>query len=112
MDLQQAFIKVKSIKQENFLLDGMYSENRYWGWKAFNEDCNAIQTALTNHLADFGPSQEAPAFYETITADKMCIRDSINSDELVEVTPEHIRLRKAILDRTIRGRNAKNARKG
>ena len=36
----------------------------------------------------------------------------INSDELVEVTPEHIRLRKAILDRTIRGRNAKNARKG
>ena len=36
----------------------------------------------------------------------------INSDELVEVTPEHIRLRKAILDRTIRGRNDKNARKG
>ena len=57
MNLQQAFIKVKSIKQENFLLDGTYNENRYWGWKAFNEDCNAIQTALTNHLADFGPSQ-------------------------------------------------------
>ena len=35
----------------------------------------------------------------------------INNDELVEVTPENIRLRKAILDRTIRGRNAKNARK-
>lgn len=62
MDLQQAFIKVKSIKQENFLLDGTYSEKRYWGWKAFNEDCNAIQTALTNHLADFGPSQEALPF--------------------------------------------------
>jgi len=29
----------------------------------------------------------------------------------VEVTPEHVRLRKAILDRTIRGRAAKNARK-
>lgn len=35
----------------------------------------------------------------------------INEDELVEVTPTNIRLRKAILDRTIRGRNAKNARK-
>jgi len=35
----------------------------------------------------------------------------INSDELVEVTPKNIRLRKAILDRTVRGRNAKNARK-
>ena len=36
----------------------------------------------------------------------------INNDEMVEVTPEHIRLRKSILDRTVRGRNAKNARKG
>lgn len=35
----------------------------------------------------------------------------INEDELVEVTPSNIRLRKAILDRTIRGRAAKNARK-
>ena len=35
----------------------------------------------------------------------------INEDELVEVTPGNIRLRKAILDRTIRGRAAKNARK-
>jgi len=36
----------------------------------------------------------------------------INNDELVEVTPKSIRLRKAILDRTVRGRAAKNARKG
>ena len=35
----------------------------------------------------------------------------INDDELVEVTPKSIRLRKAILDRTVRGRAAKNARK-
>ncbi|MBR6013613.1 MAG: translational GTPase TypA [Selenomonadaceae bacterium] len=35
----------------------------------------------------------------------------INDDELVEVTPTSIRLRKAILDRTTRGRNAKNSRK-
>ena len=35
----------------------------------------------------------------------------INEDELVEVTPEHVRLRKAILDRTARGRANKNARK-
>ena len=35
----------------------------------------------------------------------------INEDELVEVTPKSIRLRKAILDRTTRGRAAKNARK-
>ena len=35
----------------------------------------------------------------------------INDDELVEVTPENIRLRKAILDRTARGRAANNARK-
>ena len=35
----------------------------------------------------------------------------INKDELVEVTPGNIRLRKAILDRTIRGRAAKNAKK-
>ena len=35
----------------------------------------------------------------------------INDDELVEVTPENIRLRKSILDRTARGRAAKNARK-
>ena len=35
----------------------------------------------------------------------------INEDELVEVTPGNIRLRKAILDRTTRGRAAKNARK-
>ena len=35
----------------------------------------------------------------------------INDDELVEVTPTSIRLRKTILDRTTRGRNAKNARK-
>ena len=36
----------------------------------------------------------------------------INDDELVEVTPQSIRLRKAVLDRTTRGRAAKNARKG
>ncbi len=35
----------------------------------------------------------------------------INKDELVEVTPGNIRLRKAVLDRTARGRAAKNARK-
>ena len=35
----------------------------------------------------------------------------INDDELVEVTPSSIRLRKAVLDRTTRGRAAKNARK-
>ena len=35
----------------------------------------------------------------------------INDDELVEVTPKSIRLRKTILDRTVRGRAAKNARK-
>ena len=35
----------------------------------------------------------------------------INDDELVEVTPQSIRLRKTILDRTTRGRLAKNARK-
>ncbi len=35
----------------------------------------------------------------------------INDDELVEVTPTSIRLRKVILDRVIRGRAAKNARK-
>ena len=35
----------------------------------------------------------------------------INDDELVEVTPKSIRLRKTILDRTTRGRAAKNARK-
>ena len=35
----------------------------------------------------------------------------IKDDELVEVTPHSIRLRKAILDRTTRGRMAKNSRK-
>ena len=35
----------------------------------------------------------------------------INDDELVEVTPKSIRLRKTILDCTVRGRAAKNARK-
>ena len=35
----------------------------------------------------------------------------INDDELVEVTPKSIRLRKSILDRTTRGRLAKNSRK-
>ena len=35
----------------------------------------------------------------------------INDDELVEVTPSAIRLRKAVLDRNVRGRAAKNARK-
>jgi len=35
----------------------------------------------------------------------------INDDELVEVTPSSIRLRKAVLDRTARGRAAKNSRK-
>ena len=35
----------------------------------------------------------------------------INDDELVEVTTSSIRLRKAVLDRVIRGRAAKNARK-
>lgn len=35
----------------------------------------------------------------------------INEDELVEVTPGNIRLRKAVLDHTARGRAAKNARK-
>jgi len=35
----------------------------------------------------------------------------INDDELVEVTPSSIRLRKAVLDRVTRGRAAKNARK-
>lgn len=35
----------------------------------------------------------------------------INEDELVEVTPAHIRLRKAILDKNIRGRARKNATK-
>ncbi len=35
----------------------------------------------------------------------------INDDELVEVTPTSIRLRKTVLDRATRGRAAKNARK-
>ena len=35
----------------------------------------------------------------------------INDDEMVEVTPSSIRLRKSILDRNTRGRLAKNARK-
>ena len=35
----------------------------------------------------------------------------INDDELVEVTPSSIRLRKAVLDRQARGRAAKNSRK-
>ena len=35
----------------------------------------------------------------------------INDDELVEVTPTSIRLRKSVLDRVTRGRAAKNARK-
>ncbi|WP_349677786.1 hypothetical protein, partial [Anaerovibrio lipolyticus] len=35
----------------------------------------------------------------------------INDDELVEVTPDSIRLRKAILDKVVRGRASKNARK-
>lgn len=35
----------------------------------------------------------------------------INDDELVEVTPQSIRLRKAVLNHNIRGRAAKNARK-
>ena len=35
----------------------------------------------------------------------------INSDEMVEVTPKNIRMRKSILDRKTRGRDAKNARK-
>ena len=35
----------------------------------------------------------------------------INDDELVEVTPSTIRLRKAVLDRQARGRAAKNSRK-
>ena len=35
----------------------------------------------------------------------------INEDEMVEVTPQNIRLRKTILDKTIRGRASKNARK-
>ena len=35
----------------------------------------------------------------------------INEDELVEVTPENVRLRKAVLDRTARGRASKNSRK-
>ena len=35
----------------------------------------------------------------------------INEDELVEVTPENIRLRKAVLDRAARGRANKNSRK-
>ncbi|MBP2631283.1 MAG: GTP-binding protein TypA, partial [Firmicutes bacterium] len=33
----------------------------------------------------------------------------INKDELVEVTPESVRLRKATLDRTQRGRDRKNS---
>ena len=35
----------------------------------------------------------------------------INKDELVEVTPQSIRLRKTVLDRTARGRDRKNASK-
>ena len=35
----------------------------------------------------------------------------INDDELVEVTPQNIRLRKAVLDHVTRGRASKNARK-
>ena len=35
----------------------------------------------------------------------------INQDEMVEITPDSIRLRKAILDKTIRGRASKNSRK-
>ena len=35
----------------------------------------------------------------------------INDDELVEITPENVRLRKAILDKNIRGRASKNSRK-
>jgi GTP-binding protein len=37
--------------------------------------------------------------------------DFINRDELVEITPEHIRLRKKILQETLRLRGIASARK-
>ena len=37
---------------------------------------------------------------------EMCIRDSIQEDELLEVTPKTIRLRKRILDPILRKRSA------
>lgn len=67
MNLQQGFIRIKRIKQDNFLLDGTYTSQRYLSWKTFNADCHAIQSALNSQLADFGPNKAAPTICETTT---------------------------------------------
>ena len=38
--------------------------------------------------------------------------ETIAPDELVEVTPKSVRLRKAVLDQTVRGRATKRAKVG
>ena len=62
-------------------------------------------------LADYR-TRVKPTTYRTREGRLKACNEVIGHVRLKDLTPEHIRLRKAILDRTIRGRNAKNARKG
>lgn len=50
-----------------------------------------------------------PSDCATVRLDK-CI-EYLNEDELLEVTPESLRIRKSILDRSERGRQTKRAKK-
>ncbi|HEX3539461.1 MAG TPA: translational GTPase TypA [Acidimicrobiales bacterium] len=63
---------------------------------------------LTNHRASSADSYERLYPPQQMSLEQAL--EFIREDECVEVTPKSVRLRKVILDQTIRGRRAKNAK--
>ena len=65
---------------------------------------------LTNHRASSADSYEKLIPHRQLSLEQAL--EFITEDECVEVTPKSVRLRKAVLDSTIRGRAAKRAKTG
>lgn len=69
MNLQEAFERVKGIKQENMLLEGTYDIVRYKQWVHVNNYCDEIKRELADQIMAWGPEKKAPDFYYMLSKD-------------------------------------------
>lgn len=85
MNLQQAFEKVKNIRQDNHLLEGEYSEERQEEWEKFNKDCRTALHSLFLDIAVNGPDAPADEEYEGLTAYNFSWNDDIAAPNIVDL---------------------------
>lgn len=84
MNLQQAFEKVKNIRQDNHLLEGEYSEERQEEWEKFNKDCRTALHSLFLDIAVNGPDAPADEEYEGLNACNFSWNDNITAPNIMD----------------------------